>query len=108
MLGWLRRQRETAERIEAEAEAVMRAYAARAYAEARRREREAKSKAEAQNWSRVALTIAHKTRRRVANGVGGMSLVARRMRSAQSRRPKRLQLTATAVRRFAPFTLPPR
>ena len=49
MLEWLRRRRETAERIEAEAEAVMREYAVRAYAEARRREREAKSKVEAQN-----------------------------------------------------------
>jgi hypothetical protein len=65
MLGWLRRGRETAERIEAEAEVVMREYAVRAYAEARRREREAKSKAEAQNWSRVALKIAHKTGKRV-------------------------------------------
>jgi hypothetical protein len=64
MLGWLRRRRETAERIEAEAEGVMRAYAARAYAEARRREGEAKTKAEAQDWSRVALSIAHKTGKR--------------------------------------------
>jgi hypothetical protein len=37
MLGWLRRRRETAERIEAEAEAVMREYAVRAYPEDRRR-----------------------------------------------------------------------
>ena len=65
MLGWLRRRHETAERIEAEAEAVMRAYAVRAYAEARRREREAKSTAEAQNWSRVALLIAERTCKRV-------------------------------------------
>ena len=65
MLGWLRRRHETAERIEAEAEAVMRAYAVRAYAEARQRKREAKSKAEAQNWSRVALLIAERTCRRV-------------------------------------------
>lgn len=65
MLEWLRRRRETAERIEAEAEAVMREYAVRAYAEARRREREAKSKVEAQNWNRVALSIAHKTGKRV-------------------------------------------
>lgn len=65
MLRWLRRRRETAERIEAEAEAVMRAYAARAYAEARRREREAKTNAEAQNWNRVALSIAHKMGKRV-------------------------------------------
>jgi hypothetical protein len=36
-----------------------------AYAEARPREREAKSNAEAQNWSRVALAIAHKTCRRI-------------------------------------------
>lgn len=65
MLGWLRHRRETAERIEAEAETVMRAYAVRACAEARRREREAKTKEEAQNWSRVALVIAHKTGKRV-------------------------------------------
>jgi hypothetical protein len=65
VLAWLRRRRETAERIEAEAEAVMREYAVRAYAEARPRGREAKSKAEAQNWSRVALVIAERTCKRV-------------------------------------------
>jgi len=70
MLWWLRRRRETAERIEAEAEAVMRQYAVRAYAEARRREREANSKAEAQNWNRVALAIANKTGKRVGLDTG--------------------------------------
>ncbi len=65
MFGWLRRRRETAERIEAEAEAFMRAYAVEAYAEARRREREAKTKEEAKTWSRVALAIAQKTSKRV-------------------------------------------
>ncbi len=65
MLGWLRRRRETAERIDAQAEALMRRYAIRAYAEARRRECAAKTKVEAQNWSRVALMIAHKTGKRV-------------------------------------------
>lgn len=61
----VRRRRETAERIEVEAEAVMREYAVRAYGEARRREGDAKSNAEAQNWSRVALAIARKINKRV-------------------------------------------
>ena len=65
MFGWLLRRRETAKRIEAQAEAVLREYAVQAYAEARRREREAKTGDEVKTWSRVALAIARKTSKRV-------------------------------------------
>ncbi len=65
MFGWLRRRRETAKLVEAEAESIIRAYGVEAYAEARRREREAKTKDEAKNWSRVAMAIARKTSKRV-------------------------------------------
>ena len=65
MLSWLARRRERAERIEAEAEALVRGHGVGAYPEARRREREALNKTDAQNWSRVALTIARKACKRV-------------------------------------------
>ena len=91
MLGWLRRRRETAERIEAEAEAVMREYAVRAYAEARRRECEAKSKVEAQNWSRVALIDCAQDRQ------------ARRLRHLDPDGVRRhLRLLASRTVRFVP------
>ncbi len=61
MFKWLRRRCELAERIEAEAEEIIRARGIEAYAEARRREREAKTKEEAKTWSRVALAIARNT-----------------------------------------------
>ena len=65
MFRWLRRRRETAKLVEAEAEEIIQAYAVEAYAEARRREREARTEDEAKNWSRVALAIARKTSKRV-------------------------------------------
>ncbi len=65
MLSWLRRRRARIERIEAEAEALIRDAGDRAYSEARRREHEASSDAIAKDWSRVALAVARKTGKRV-------------------------------------------
>ena len=61
MLSWLRRRRETAERIDAEADALIGELGVEAYAEARRREYESSNDAIALWWSRVALAVAHKT-----------------------------------------------
>jgi len=49
----------------AEAEALIREFCDEAYSEALRREREANSNEIAKDWSRVALAVAHKMRRRV-------------------------------------------
>ena len=65
MLSWLRRRRETAERIDAEADALIGELGVEAYAEARRREYESSGDAIALWWSRVALAIAHKTGERI-------------------------------------------
>ncbi|HKN28986.1 MAG TPA: hypothetical protein VJY34_14300 [Roseiarcus sp.] len=65
MLTWLRRRREQAERIEAEADALISDLGNGAYAEARRRAHEASSDEMEREWSRVALAIARKTGRRV-------------------------------------------
>ena len=61
MLSWLRRRREQAERIEAEADALISDLGDGAYAEARRREREASSDEMEQEWRRIALAVARKT-----------------------------------------------
>ncbi len=60
LLSWLRRRRWMAQRIEAEAEALINERGVDAYREARRRERESKSKVEAKYWTRVALLVAQK------------------------------------------------
>jgi hypothetical protein len=65
MLFWLRRRRETAERIAAEADALIGELGIEAYAEARRREYESSSDAIALWWSRIALAVAHKTGERI-------------------------------------------
>jgi hypothetical protein len=65
MLSWLRRRRETIERIDAEADALVHKLGAAAYSAARRREHEASSDAMAKHWHRVALAIAKKTSKRV-------------------------------------------
>ena len=61
MLSWLRRRREQAERIEAEADALISDLGDGAYAEARRREREASSDEMEREWRRIALAVAGKT-----------------------------------------------
>jgi hypothetical protein len=63
--AWLRRRRETAERIGAEADALISELGVEAYAEARRREYESSGDAIALRWNRVALAVAHKTDERI-------------------------------------------
>ena len=65
MLSWLRRRRETAERIGAEADALIGELGVEAYAEARRREYKSSGDAIALWWNRVALAVAHKTGERI-------------------------------------------
>jgi hypothetical protein len=65
MLFWPRSRRERAERIEAEAEALIRSLGADAYSVARLREDEASSEATARYWNRVALAVASGAGRRV-------------------------------------------
>lgn len=65
MLSWVRRRRERAERIEAEADALISALGDGAYSEARRRAREASSDEMEREWKGVALAIARKAGRRI-------------------------------------------
>ena len=65
MLSWLRRRRETAERIDAEADVLIGELGVEAYAEARRREYESSSDAIALRWNQIALAVAHKTGKRI-------------------------------------------
>ena len=65
MLGWLRRRRERGERIEAEAEELIRLLGGDAYGEARWREQTASSSVMAQEWNLIALAIARQTGRPV-------------------------------------------
>ena len=65
MLSWLRRRRDQAERIGAEAAALISDLGDGAYSEARRRAREASSDETEREWNRVALAIARKTGRQV-------------------------------------------
>jgi hypothetical protein len=65
MLSWLRRRRQTAERIDAEADALIGELGVEAYAEARRREYESSGDAIALRWNQVALAVAHKTGKRI-------------------------------------------
>ncbi len=65
MLSWLHRRRAKIERIDFEAEALIRQLGFEAYSEARRMEREASSEAVAKDWSRIATAIAHKFGRRI-------------------------------------------
>ena len=64
ILSWLRR-RKTAERIDAEADALIGELGVEAYAEARRREYESSGDAIALRWNQVALAVAHKTGKRI-------------------------------------------
>ena len=65
MLSWLRRRRETAERIDAEADVLIGELGVEAYAEARRREYKSSDDAIALRWNRIALAVAHKTGKRI-------------------------------------------
>ena len=61
MLSWLRRRRETAERIDAEADALIGELGVEAYAEARRREYKSSDDAIALRWNQVALAVGRKS-----------------------------------------------
>jgi hypothetical protein len=63
--GWLRQRRERAERIEDEADELIRLRGDGAYAEARRREHTASSSATAKEWNLIALAIASQTGKRI-------------------------------------------
>jgi hypothetical protein len=65
MRAWLRERRERAERIEDEADELVRLLGDDAYAEARWREHTASSRASAQEWNLIALAIARSTGRRI-------------------------------------------
>jgi hypothetical protein len=74
VLWWLRRGRERAKWIEAEAEALVRDVGVNAYAEARRLEREANSIKEARDCNRIALATARRTYKAV--GIDAASRIA--------------------------------
>jgi hypothetical protein len=63
--AWLRQRRERAERIEDEADELIRLLGDDAYAEARRREHTASSSATAREWNLIALAIASQTGKRI-------------------------------------------
>ncbi|HEV7479124.1 MAG TPA: hypothetical protein VGO05_02430 [Roseiarcus sp.] len=65
MTAWAPSKRARSERIEAEAEGLIRDLGDQAYQEARRREHEASSDATAEDWALVAKAIARKTGSRV-------------------------------------------
>ncbi len=65
MSTWAPSKRARMERIDAEADALIRDLGDRAYQEARRREHEASSDAIAEDWALVAQAIARKTGSRV-------------------------------------------
>ena len=65
MQPWLSSRRARNQRIEAEAEALIRDLGDRAFHEARRREHEASSDASASDWAEVALAVARKTGSRI-------------------------------------------
>jgi hypothetical protein len=64
-LSWLRRQRERAARVNADAGMFVRELGHDAYAEARLMQRRAKSVDERRHWRDVALSVARKTGKRV-------------------------------------------
>src|SRR6204780_5928051 len=65
MVSWAPNRRARLERIEAEAETLIRELGDGAYHEARRREHEASSDAIAEDWALVARAVARKTGTRV-------------------------------------------
>ena len=65
MRFWLPRRRGRAERIDANARALIRAFGADAYSEARQGKLQAESAKAAQEWRRIARVVAHKTGTRV-------------------------------------------
>src|SRR5260370_7036533 len=83
MLSWLLRRRARIERIDAEAEALIRDLGEAAYSEARRHEHEASSDAIARDWGFVALAVSRPPRR-----PGGPPPPRPRSRNAPPRPPR--------------------
>jgi hypothetical protein len=65
MFTWLRRRREDARRIEADAAALLAEYKLAAYSEARQRQQDAHNAVTFAHWGRVALAVARLTGKRV-------------------------------------------
>jgi hypothetical protein len=65
MRRWFRRQRARSERIESEADELVRLLDDAAYSEARWREHTASSSASTQEWNLIALAIARQAGRRI-------------------------------------------
>ena len=65
MLSWLRRRHLSVERVDAEAEALIRDLGLDAYSEACRRERAAEDEVTAEEWRRVAFAIARTAGKRI-------------------------------------------
>jgi hypothetical protein len=92
MRGWLRRRRERAARIEAEAEELIRLLGGDAYGEARWREQVASSRAMAQEWNLIALAIGRQAGRRLGLNVStrmAMNAVFAPDREPTERKPPR-------------------
>ncbi len=87
ILSWLRRRRERARRIEADAGMLVRELGSEAYAEARRVQRRAKSFEERHHWRDVALVVARKTSKRV-----GLDTATRMSLDAESQGTWRLRI----------------
>jgi tagatose-1,6-bisphosphate aldolase non-catalytic subunit AgaZ/GatZ len=95
MRGWLRRRRERAERIETEAEELIRLLGGDAYGEARWREQMASSRAMAQEWDLIALAIGRQAGRRLGLDVStrmAMNAVFAPDREPARRKPSRSDL----------------
>ena len=65
MFAWLRRRREDARRVEADAAALVAEYELAAYSEARQRQQDAHNAGTFAHWGRVALAVARLTGKRV-------------------------------------------
>ena len=91
MRRWLRRRRERAERIEIEADELVRLFGADAYSEARWREHTASSPARAQEWDLIAFAIARQTGCRIGLDLSTpmeMNAVFAADREPDERRPR--------------------
>ena len=92
MRRWLRRRRERIERIETEADELVRLLGDDAYSEARWREHSASSSATAQEWNLIALAIARQTGRRIGLDLStpmAMNAVFAPDREPAARKPRR-------------------
>jgi hypothetical protein len=97
MLSWLRRRRESPERVDAEADALIAELGVEAYAEARRKEYESSDDAMAARWNRIALAVAHKTGKRVgldtSTRMAMNAIFAADREPAEAHEPQRFSVT---------------